>query len=850
MILQAFFLRPVRRRPVRFLLTALGVAIGAASVTATVLACQAAVRSMEEDVKELAGRARLEITRPGDLDELLLGQLRGFARDAVFAPVIDERVFVPALDDLVRLFGLDLLSDDLVRGLELNQDNSFDQEQFLQLLRGEGVLLPAPLAEKLGLRAGASIELSLRSERLSVPVVGVFSPPRRSSAWDRVVIADIAYAQELFGRAGRIDRIELMPRNGVSLAALKAKLRETLPNEIRIEQPDDRAEQTNRMVSALRFNLTALSGISLLVGGVLVATTLYTSVVQRRYWIAMLRSLGASKAQLAFAVLTEAAAIGVIGGLLGSLGGYAGAQAALASVRATMSVLVRDAPYSEIAWQPWLLLLGVGLGAFTSVAASFGPLVEAWKTPPLQELNTERPAYKTAAYHRKPLMIAALLVIVTVLLSLAPPIDDLPYAALGASLAILAALIVLMGPLLDVCAAASHRLRRGPFASAMHLAFAGLAAGRNRASWAAGAIGVSVALAVGMSIMVTSFRQTVIDWTEQGLRSDIWIRSVSSQTGLPSGRLSPQALAIVNGLYLPGQVDAFHMGDAYIDGERIILAAGEFAVVKNRGGVPFRDGRDSKEVFAETLETHGAIINEALARKFGLAEGDSVNLQTRGGFIERRIVGVYYDYSSHEGSLIIDRNDYLELHPDDGPQGIALFLPQDADLKAERERLRKAFSGRWMVEIFLNRELKQEILHIFERTFAITAALQAIASLVAAIAVVTVLFALVNERKQDLSLLRALGAARWQTAKVVLWKAGILGAIGGAGGLAAGAVIGVILVKVVNLQSFRWSLQLIWPVSDLVMLYAGVVLACALAGAIPAWVVAKRNLDSVIRDDG
>ena len=135
MILQAFFLRPVRRRPVRFLLTALGVASGAASVTATVLACQAAVRSMEEDVKELAGRARLEITRPGDLDELLLGQLRGFARDAVFAPVIDERVFVPALDDLVRLFGLDLLSDDLVRGLELNQDNSFDQEQFLQLLR-------------------------------------------------------------------------------------------------------------------------------------------------------------------------------------------------------------------------------------------------------------------------------------------------------------------------------------------------------------------------------------------------------------------------------------------------------------------------------------------------------------------------------------------------------------------------------------------------------------------------------------------------------------------------------------------------------------------------------------------
>ncbi len=850
MILQAFFLRPVLRRPARFLLTALGVAIGAASVVATVLACQAAVRSMEEDVNELAGRARLEISRPGDLDESILGELRGFARDAVFAPVLDERVLVPELNDLVRLFGLDLVSDDLVRGLDLNSDQSLEEDQFVQMLRGEGVLLPAPLAERLNISPGETLELSLRSQRIVVPVVGVFSPPRQSSAWDRVLIVDIASAQELFGRIGRIDRIELMPRQGGSIEALRTKLREALPDEYRIEQPDDRANQTNRMVSALRFNLTALSGISLLVGGVLVATTLYTSVVQRRYWIAMLRSLGASKAQLAAAVFTEAAAIGVIGGFIGSIGGYFGAQAALASVRMTMSVIVHDAPQSEIVWQPWVIILGAGLGALTSIIAALGPLFEAWKTPPLQELNAERPEYQSNSSYHKPLFIAAALVILTVLLSLAPPIDDLPYAALGASLAILAALIVVMGPLLDVFASLSHRVRIGPYVGAMHLAFAGLAAGRNRASWAAGAIGVSVALAVGMSIMVSSFRQTIVDWTEQSLRSDVWIRSVASQTGVPSGRLSPEAVEIVKGLFPPDQVDAFHVGEAFIDGQRITLAAGEFDVVKHYGGVPFRDGRDSKEVFIETLKSHGAIINEGLARKFGLSENDMVTFLTRGGFVERRVVGVYYDYSSHEGTVIIDRKDYLTLHPDDGPQGISLFLPDDADLPAVREKLLDAFSGKWMVEVFLNRELKQEILRIFERTFAITAALQAIASLVAAIAVVTVLFALVNERKQDLSLLRALGAARWQTAKVVLWKAGILGAIGGAGGLAAGAVIGVILVKVVNLQSFRWSLQLIWPIGDLLLLYLGVVIACALAGAVPAWVVAKRNLQTVIRDDG
>lgn len=849
MILQAFFLRPAQRRPLRFLLTALGVAIGAASVVATVLACQAAVRSMEEDIMELAGRTRLEISRPGDLDEQLLGQLRRFARDAVFAPVLDERVLVPKINDLVRFFGLDLLSDDLVRGLELEQNQSFGENEFSRLLRGEGVLLPAPLAKQIGASAGETIELALRSERRQIYVIGLFTPPDGSSAWDRVIVADIAYAQKLFGRAGRIDRIELMPRKGVSVKGLRASLREALPDEYRVEQPDDRADQTNRMVSALRFNLTALSGISLLVGGVLVATTLYTSVVQRRDWIAMLRSLGASKSQLAFAVLTEAAAIGVVGGLVGAVGGYFGAQAALSSVRATMSVIVRDAPQSEIVWQPWLVWLGAGLGTLTSMASAFGPLLEAWKTPPLQALNAERPEYRQSKSYRKPLLVAFGLIVATFLLSLAPPIYDLPYAALGASLAILAALIVLMGPMLDACAALAHRIYRGPYTSTMQLAFAGLIAGRNRSAWAAGAIGVSVALAVGMSIMVTSFRQTIVDWTEQGLRSDIWIRSVSSQTGLPSGRLAPEALEIVHTLFDDDQIDAFHMGEAYINGQKITLAAGEFSIVQKRGGVPFRNGRDSKKVFAETLRTHGAIVNEALSRKFGVGEGDVVELQTRGGMVQRRIVGVYYDYSSHEGTMIIDRNDFLALNPDDGPQGISLFLPPDADLNAAREKLRQAFAGKWFIEVFLNRELKQEILKIFERTFAITAVLQAIASLVAAIAVVTVLFALANERKQDLSLLRILGSTRWQTAKLVLWKAGILGAIGGAGGLAAGAVVGVILVKVVNLQSFRWSLQLIWPISDLALLYAIVVAACALAGAFPAWIVAKRNLQAVIRDD-
>lgn len=834
----------------RFILTALGVAIGAASVVATILASQAAVRSMKEDVQELAGRARLEITRSGGLDETLMGELRPFSREASLIPIVEERVLLPGVDDVVRIFGVDFVIDDLVRDLDWGVEGEPDEEMFLSLLRGEGVLLPQSLAERLDAEKGGRIAVSILSRELELDILEVFTPQTGASAWDRVIVMDIAYAQSLFGRAGRIDRIELLPREGVDLDSLQQRLGAALPADMIIQRPETRGDQTSRMVRALQFNLTALSGISLLVGGVLVATTLYTSIVQRRYLIALLRSLGASRGQLAFAVSVEALAIGLIGGVFGVVAGYLGANAALSSVRATVSVIVHDAPASTVEFQWWVAALGVGLGALTSLAAAIGPMREAMKTPPLQELKTERPQTMTVQVRRRPLILAAVFMALGFLLSLAPPIYDLPYAALGASLAVLAAVMALMAPGLDALASLTHALRRGPFPSTLQLAVAGLSAGRGRAAWAAGAIGVSAALAVAMAVMLTSFRQTVVDWTDQGLRSDVWVRPMASQTGIPAGRLSPELVELLRTVIPDDQLDPFHVTDAYIDGERVTLGAGEFSVVMQHGGVPFRDGRDAVEVFAETLDTHGAIVNEPFARRFNVQEGDIITLETRAGPIERRIVGVYYDYSSHQGMVIVDRNDYLEWYPNDGPQGIAIFLPDEADAEAVREKIYSVLDSRWLVEVFINRELKAEVLRIFDRTFAITAIMQIIASIVAAIAVVTVLFALVNERKQDLSLLRAIGAARSQTVRLILYKAGLLGALGAAGGLLGGAAVGVILVKVVNLQSFRWSLQLIWPVGELAGLFLAILAACALAGALPAWAVTRRNLQTAIRDDG
>ncbi|MCJ7441159.1 MAG: ABC transporter permease, partial [Thermoanaerobaculaceae bacterium] len=435
MLLRTFFLRPVRRRPLRFVTTVVGVAAGIAAVVATISASQAAVASLREGVAEVAGRARLEVTAPAGVPEDLLGRLRPLSGDALVVPVIEEIALVPALGDAVRVLGVDLLVDAHVRTLELSAEGGTPMAVAARMLSGRGVLVPASLANRLALRVGSDLAVSVRARRETLTVAGIFTPKRFASAWDRVLIVDVALAQEMFGRQGRIDRIELVPRGGVSEAALAAAARDLLPPEVRVEAPAKRGAESSRMVRALQFNLTALSGVSLFVGAVLVATTLATSVVQRRTVLAIARSLGASRSQLAVAVLAEALAIGVLGGALGVAGGLLGARAALTSVRSTVAAAVRGVPATAIQLSPSLAAVGLLVGVLVSLAAAALPLVEAVETPPVQGLAGEHPSFLRRASRRRAALLATVCVVAAAALARAPAWHDLPVAALLGSLA-------------------------------------------------------------------------------------------------------------------------------------------------------------------------------------------------------------------------------------------------------------------------------------------------------------------------------------------------------------------------------------------------------------------------------
>jgi putative ABC transport system permease protein len=846
MILRALFLRPIMRRPWRVVITVIGVAAGVAAVVSTVAASRAAIASFAEGVEEVAGAARLEVTQPGGLTEELLAELIPLAGDALIVPVVEESVLLLELQDGVRLLGVDVLLDAQVRPVLDGDDAPPDLEK---TLLGFGVLISKPLADRLGVAPGDQLTVSADGRPRSIEVAALFEAEDLSAVWERVVVMDVAAAQELLGRVGRLDRIELVPRSKIDIDRLRDRALNLVPAGSTVEEPSQRRRFAAQMLASLRFNLVSLSAISLLVGGVLVATTLATSVVQRRYVVALLRSLGASRRQVAAAVLSEALVIGALGGVLGVAAGFGGARLALASVRFTVASVVRGIPASDIRFDPQLALLGVLVALATSLAAAVLPLLEVTAIPPLQGLRPVAPRRLSGKTRLVAAATVLLILVSAAILTQAPALWDLPVAALLAALLVMSSVLVGSGVLLDSLARFGHlpfaRLR----AVALQLAAAALSASRRRAAWAAGSVGVAVALAVAIATMVSSFRSTVESWTEAGLRADVWVRPLAAATGVWVGRLDPEIVTIAEELFGPETVDPFYSQTISYRGRPVSFAGAAFDVVQYFGSVPF-PGRDSAAVFAEALESGGAVVNEPFATRFGIAEGDRLRLELPGGVLEPEVVGVFRDYSRSHGLVVVDRRDFLRFFPNRGPDDMALFLPPEIDAVAARQRMLDAVHGRFLVEALVNRQLKGAVLDAFERTFAITTAMYLVAAVVAVVSVAAVLFTLVGERRRELATVRAVGGSRLQLMSMVVAEAGLLGVAAAAAGTIAGLVVGVILVKVVNLQSFGWSLELVLPWASLAKLALWVVSACLIAGLPPAFIASKLQPSTVLREEG
>ena len=350
---------------------------------------------------------------------------------------------------------------------------------------------------------------------------------------------------------------------------------------------------------------------------------------------------------------------------------------------------------------------------------------------------------------------------------------------------------------------------------------------------------------VGITVMVGSFRSTVVRWLDATLRADVYVTTPSWRRARSEATLAPEVVAALRAL--PGATVGLLWQHAGFGAGRRILVSGIDAGLPNAGRrVALVGGADGEAAMA-ALRRGGVLVSEPLARKAGLAAGGTLALRARVGEVALPVAGIYRDYGTEGGAVLLDAGTYTRLYGPGPPSNAAVDLARGEDPEAAVRALRAALPGA-ALQIRSNRTLRGEVLAIFEQTFAVTRLLEAMGLLIAAAGVTLALLVLARERRAELALYRALGATRGQLFRVFLGRGLAVGAAGLLLGAAGGWALALILVRAVNPAFFGWTLEIAVPWAALAGEAVAILAAAAAASLYPAIAASATPAQELSRD--
>ena len=819
-------------------LSIIGIALGVAVVIAVDLANESARRGFRLSVEQVTGPTTHQIeAASGAIPDAVYAQLRIAHHLQRAAPVIDAPIRVEGRS--MTLLGIDPIAAAPMRAAVAGAASG-DPAGLVRLLGTPNTLaLSASDAQHLGATVGDEIEVEIGTGARAMTIAAVL-PQQGGEGLAGVAITDIATAQEVLGRVDEIERIDLMLDD-----AEAAALADALPTGLRLQPAAQRSNALEQMTRAFHTNLTAMSLLAMLVGGFIVYNTMTFAVLQRRPLLGTLRMLGVTRSQLFLLVLTEALVLALIGAVIGMLIGIAVGAGLVQLVTRTINDIYFQLSVRNLHVEPLSLLKGAGLGLGVTLLAALGPALEAARSQPrdvLRRTLVERRGQRLLPWLAGSGGLTLLLGIVLVQLS-------------GRSMAIgfLALFLVIVGaslmmPLVvRVFAMTTTPLFGRLFGTEGRLAARGITASITRSGLAVAALAVAVAATVGVGIMIGSFRTSVSQWLENTLTSDIYI-SVPSDGATRTGALPPGLAEQI--AELPG-VAAVSQGRGNRVQTRdglVMMLALESSSGRPRG---FRfKGNTAHDLWPRWQAGELVLVSEPYAYRRQLAVGERIELFTTGGWRGYQIGGIFQDYGSDSGTVILPRPIYAALWDDPGVSSIGVLLGRDADADAVSARTDAVLAGLDQpVTMQTNRAIRELSLEIFDRTFTITKVLRLLAVGVAFVGILSALMALELERAKDYAVLRATGMTRGQLRKLILLQTSAMGIAAGLLAIPLGLAMGALLIQVINLRSFGWTMPMHVTADTLL---AGVLLAwvaAVIAGLYPALRAARAEPAQALREE-
>ena len=817
---------------------ALGVGLGLAIERVNAVA----VAEFAAGMSTLSGEADLSVRGPrSGFDEGLLARLVSRPGVAAASPVVEGSRTESASGVVVSFQGVDAFRALAVQPALV--PGAADAADRLANLRTDAVFVGSRLLERLGRQVGDRVELLDAGGRpRSLQIVGLLSG---GPALAGVAVMDIATAQVLEGMEGRLSRIDLRVQPGVGPQQLRTALAAVLPSGVQADTPDAHASSEAQVSRAYRANLSVLALVALFCGSLLVFSAQALQVARRRSQFAVLRALGLTRRGLLAQQVLQSALIGAVGAAFGLALAYGLAAAALMVLGGDLGAGFFRGVAPEVSFDLKASLSYFAAGVGASIAGAFLPAIEAARTPPARGL---RPGDLEQAWQPLGRIWPGVLLLLLSAASLAiPPRDGLPLGGYLAIACLLLGTVALTPRFLGVFVLGLVQLTRAWRARAVvNLSLAQLRGAPTGPAVSLAAIVAAVSLAVAMMLMVNSFRVSFEAWLLHILPAEAYL----GEGGLRLTVADQQRIAALRSV---GRVEFMRIDEVRLNEGRppVAVLARDIDPVDPGARLPLV-ARAPEDVAVEGAPLFGdspvakAWVSESVAELEQLSPGQLVDIPLGGQPVRFRIDGIWRDYGRQQGAIVIARSAYVAATGDPVASNAAIWLAPGARFADLRVGLRWLASRAPLRE---TGEIRRFSLAIFDRTFAVTWALVAVAVTIGLAALAGNLSALVLARRRELSVLRHLGFRLGDVSWMIAVQALVIVTAALVTGLCAGSLIGLVLVEVVNRQSFHWSMELHIPWGALLALTGTMCLLAMVTGYMGGRGVARAEVVRAASED-
>jgi putative ABC transport system permease protein len=807
-----------RAHPVRACVAAGAIALGVALGFAIHLINSAAFNEFSAAVKSLSGQADLQVrgSQPF-LDEAIYPRLAQHPGVATASPVLELDAVVAGQRSPLKLIGVDAfqsaaISPDLL-GMPA-EDRPYDS------LADDAVFLSAAAMQWLRVKQGDTLQLREGTRSVRLRVAGGLV---RSTTGQRIGVMDIGALQWRLRRTGQLSRIDLKLERGIDRDHFRKTLVRELGPGYLVTETEDQEARTANMSRAYRVNLNVLALVALFTGAFLVFSTQALSVIRRRGQLALLRVIGLSRRSVLRQILLEGSVLGVLGSSIGLAAGYAMAAIALTVFGGDLGGGYFPGVQPSVHFSPLAACVFFALGTGVALLGCAGPALEAARARPAQALKAGSEDVVLAKL-ASPWPGLACLAAGGVLTQL-PPVFELPvFGYIAVALLLVGAIALMPRMAAWSFSALSRAFSHPPRGPVMTLTLARLANAPNQASIALGGVLSSFSLMVAMAIMVASFRVSVDDWLGRVLAADLYVRSAA---GGNTGALSTpeqQAIAAIAGI---ARAD-------YLRSTQVVLDAGRPPVALIARTIDANDAGGTLPLVGASAPVPQSLIpvwaSEAMVDLYGYRVGHTVEIPIGGRSRPFFVAGIWRDYARQSGAIQMRLQDYRAITGDNEVNDVALWLRRGTQTAQVMAALRQLPFGS-VLELAEPGEIRALSLKVFDRSFAVTYLLELVAIVIGLFGVAATFSAQTLARAKEFGMLRHVGVTRRQVLLMLAGEGGLLTLLGIAVGFVVGGAISLILVYVVNPQSFHWTMQLHLP-WGLLSIVAAVLLVSAAATAL------------------